>query len=159
MHEVELLRSAGDRRLFEIEGVGWLRTASWLSHRGEAGVVGSAVAEWAFEPRGWTAGRAEALDRRSGLPLGGYRRMKTFGPDGEVTWGGRVHELERASSWRSRLRLDGGGATLLQLDVRGYGRRPATLRVDPALDGQPGLVLFVCWLGTLLVTQTAAAGA
>ncbi len=156
MREVELQRSPEDRRLYEIEGVGWLRSASWLSLRGEAGGVGSTVAEWAFEPRGWTGGQAEAIDRRSGLPIGGYQRTRTFSEDGEVTWGGRVHELGRVSRWRSRFQLSDGHATLLVLDVRGYGSRPVTLRVDAALDGQPGLVLFASWLGRLFVAQTAS---
>lgn len=159
MREVELRRSPADRRLFEAQGVGWLRTASWLSQRGEAGAAGSTTAEWAFEPRGWTGARAEAIDRRSGLPIGGYRRTGTFSQDGEVTWGGRVHGLGRASRWRQRFRLVDGRATLLELDVRGYGRRPVTLRVDPALEGQPGLVLFACWLGTQFVAQASAASA
>lgn len=159
MREVELRRSARDRRLFEAEGVGWLRHDRWLSHRGEGGSVGSAAAEWSFEPRGWTGGRAEALDRRSGLPIGGYRRTAAFSQDGEVTWAGRVHELGRASRWRSRFRLADGPATLLELDVRGHGSRPVTLRVDPALDGEPGLVLFACWLGRLFAAQAAAGAA
>lgn len=155
MREVQLLRSAEDRRRYEIDGVGWLRSASWLSGRGESGAADATSAEWAFEPRGWAGGRAEALDLRSGMPIGGYRRTATFTHRGEVTWAGRLHTLRTTSSWRQRFELDRDGVAVVALQVRGYGRAPVTLSVAP--DVEPGLVLFTCWLCRLFVTQDSAA--
>ncbi|MEZ5096480.1 MAG: hypothetical protein R2731_10375 [Nocardioides sp.] len=156
MQEMELVRSPDDRRRYELAGIGWLRSSSWLSNRAEAGTT-AAAPQWAFEPRGWSGGKAEAIDLRSGMPMGGYRRTGAFSHRGEVSWGGRMFEVSKASSWRQRYRLADGAATLAELDVKGYGKRPARMRVEPGVvAAEPGLVLFTCWLCQLFVSQDTA---
>ena len=108
MREVVLTRSATDRRRFEIEGLGWLRSSGLVRPRTEAGVTGGQ--HWAFEPRGWTGGRAEALDGVSGLPVGEYRRTGTLSHAGTVTWQSRSYDLASTSRWRERFALSLGGS-------------------------------------------------
>ena len=155
MREGTLTRSAEDRRRFELEGYGWLRSEGWLTHKAGAGATSGAG--WRFEPQGWTGGRAEALDATSGLPVGVYRRTGSFRQRGTVTWGARSYELTGVGWAGERFQLSSDGATLVELKVRGWGKKRVALTIDESLDREPGLVLFTCWLVQLLVEQSSAA--
>jgi hypothetical protein len=159
MRKLGLTRSVDDRRRWEIVGIGWLRSAGWLSQRAAAGrePFTGAAGDWAFEPRGWTGGRAEALDPGTGLRLGGYRRTSVISHNGTVTWGGRDYELARTSSWRQHFRLSLDGEPAADLAVKSLGRTRVELTLTPLLEHEPGLVLFVCWLCQLFVAQDSAA--
>ncbi len=157
MHEGTLTRSVEDRRRFELEGYGWLRSEGWLSHKAESG--STTGAGWRFEPTGWTGGRAEALDAMSGLPVGDYRRTGSFRQRGTVTWGARSYELTGVGWGGQRFQLTSGGTILVELKARSWGRSRVTLTIDESLDREPGLVLFTCWLVQLLLEQSSAAAA
>ncbi len=157
MREVRLRRSGDDRRRYEIGGVGWLRSAGWLTQKADAGTGAAAEPEWTFEPRGWTGGKAEALDRRSSLPVGGYHRAKALSHAGSVSWASRTYDLARTRGWRQRYLLSLDAQSVIALEVKGYGKQPVRLSISPTLADEPGLVLFTCWLCQLFAAQDAGA--
>ncbi len=157
VREVELTRSATDRSRYELEGLGWLRSSGLLRPRTEAGVTGGQ--HWTFVPRGWTGGRAEALDGVSGLPVGDYRRTGKLSYAGTVTWHSRSYDLASTSRWRQRFAVSLGEHPLVELDVKGRAKRPVTLRIASSVESEPGLVLFACWLCQRFTTQASSGGA
>ena len=154
MREVQLSRSGADRRRYEIDGIGWLRSVGLLRLRAEAGDSGGQ--HWAFEPRGWAGHRAEALDGLSGLPVAEYRRTAKLSHGGMITWRSREYHLGPASRWRQRYAISLGEEQLAEIAVKGRGKQPVTLYLAPALETEPGLVLFACWLCQGFVTQSSA---
>ena len=150
-----LTRSVEDRKRFDLEPWGWLRGKGWLTEKSDAGTPTGTV--WHFEPRGWTGGRAEALDAVSGQAVGDYRWTGSFRRRGTVTWGARSYELASEGWFGKRYELRAEDRTFVGLEVKGWGRRPVTIEVDESLDAEPGLVLFSCWLVQLFVAQDAAA--
>ncbi len=156
MREVQLRRSATDRHRYEIDGVGWLRGLGLTRTKAEAGATSGHG--WVFEPRGWTGRRAEALDGISHLPLAEYRSTRKLSHGGSIVWRSRTYELASTSTWKSRFALSLGEEQLLELRVKSFGKQPVALRVAPALEAEPGLVLFACWLCQGFVSHDAAAG-
>ena len=155
MREVQLSRSGADRRRYEIDGIGWLRSVGLFRLRAEAGTTGDR--HWAFEPRGWAGGRAEALDGASGLPVADYRRTAKLSHGGTITWQSRAYDLRPASRWQQRYVVSLGEQQLAEIAVKGRSKQPVTLRIAPSLEAEPGLVLFACWLCQGFVTQSSAA--
>jgi hypothetical protein len=135
MADVELTRSADDRRLYDLAGVGTLRLEGWSSRKAmeATDAAGEVVGE--YEPRG-------AL-RRGGL----------------VRWAGRELELRPASRWRERYALADGDRELAAFDGKGWGKRPVKVTLDDADALQPGLVLFAAFVVRGLAEDAGSAAA
>jgi hypothetical protein len=138
--ELELTRVRGDRRLYELEGVGTLRLEGFL---GRAATAEAGGVRWKIARRGFWRRELEAVDEL-GVVAGGFF-PRTVRRGGTLRWGQRELTLHPASSWRERYALADGERELALLDGKGWGRRPVriTLR-DRTPD--PGLLLFAAFV-------------
>jgi hypothetical protein len=139
--ELELTRTPGDRRRFELEGVGALRVGGVFSRGATAEANG---AEWSFGRRGFLRVTMEATDAMGDV-VGSFTagRVKRGGP---VQWRGRELELRAASRWKERYALADGDRELAVLDGKGWGKRPVKVSVDDSAAVEPGLLLFAAYV-------------
>ena len=154
MIELELTRSARDRRLYELAGIGTLRLEGLASRRAlaQAGGRRRAIARRGF----W--GRAMEATAEDGTVAGRFD-PRSIRRGGTVWWGGRELALRPASAWRERYALAEGGRELALLEGKGWGRRPVS-KVSLADELEPGLVLFTAFVVRGLAEDAnAAAGA
>ena len=157
MTELELTRTSGNRRLYELEGVGTVQLEGLFSRRATAEANGT---RWQFTRRGFWQRGVQASDVL-GAAVGefaphGLRR------GGALHWGGRELTLRPASSWRERYALADGEHELALLDGKGWGKRPVKVTVDEPGAVEPGLLLFAAFVVRGLAEDagsTAAAGA
>lgn len=155
MAELELTRSAVDRRRYEVDGVGALRLGGMFS-RGATAEADAAT--WAFRRTGFWQSRVEATDATDGV-VGSFepRRMRR---GGELRWGGRELELRPASRWKERYALADGDRELAVLDGKGWGKRPVKITIEDPAAVEPGLLLFAVFVVRGLAEDAgAAAGA
>jgi len=140
MADVELIRTPGDRRRLELEGIGTLRLERLSRATAEAGGVA-----WQFDHRFWKA-VAEATDLAGGLAgkyVGGRR-------DGTLRWGEREFTLRQASFLRYA--LADGERELVLLDWGTprvsdvWRKRPAKITVEDPAALEPGLLLFASYV-------------
>jgi hypothetical protein len=152
--ELELTRSAGDRRRYEVDGVGALRLGGVFS-RGATAEADAAT--WAFRRTGFWKTRIEATDA-SDMVVGSFepRRMRR---GGELRWGGRELELRPASRWKERYALADGDRELAVLDGKGWGKRPVKITIEDAAAVEPGLRLFAAFVVRGLAEDAGAAAA
>lgn len=155
MVELELTRSASDRRLYELTGIGTVRMPS-LFARGPA-IATAGRPSWRFERRFWSRG-AIAMDDTGALS--GEFQPRTLRRGGTLRWNERELALRPASSFRERYALADGNREVALFDGKSWGRRPVKVTLeDESLD--PGLVLFTAWIvrGLAEDAGTAAAAA
>jgi hypothetical protein len=138
--ELELVRSKGDRRLYELADVGTLRLEGIFRR--------SAIAEadserWTLRRRLWTGGIV-ASDA-TGATVGEFM-TRLFGSGGTLHWHGREFKLRRASVWRERYGLAEGERELALFDVKPWGRRPIYIRVEASAQVDAGLLLFALFV-------------
>lgn len=140
MADLELKRTAGDRRLYALEGVGTLRLMGFALRTATAEAGG----------RRWRIGRRRLWQRviqatdEAGTAVGefvprGLRR-------GTLRWAGRELTLRPASRWRERYALVEGDRELTILDGKGWGARPVKVTVDDPEAHEPGLLLFAAFV-------------
>src|SRR5688572_23935943 len=103
MADLELERTAGDRRLYSIDGVGTLRLTGVISRGASAEADGT---RWAFDRRGLWQRTIEATDE-AGAVVGEFE-PRTIRRGGTLRWAGRELTLRPASSWRERYALADG---------------------------------------------------
>src|SRR4051794_26385671 len=125
MADLELARSARDRRLYVLDGVGTLRLAGWLSRSGTAEAGGR---RWMFARRGLVGRLFEAVGDKGALA--GTFRGGSIRRGGALRWGHREYVLRPASAWRERYALALDDRELALLDGRGWGKRPVRVTVD-----------------------------
>ncbi len=152
MAELELTRSADDRRRYEVDGVGALRLGGFLS-RGATAEAGTA--EWSFARRGFWQRTVEATDA-TGDVVGSFQPGK-LRRGGALRWGVRDLELRPASRWRERYALVDGDRELAALDGKGWGKRPVKIAVDDPAAVDPGLLLFATFVVRGLAEDAGAA--
>jgi hypothetical protein len=152
MAELELTRSRGDRRVYEVDGVGTLRLGGLLS-RGATAEAGAA--SWSFDRRGLWQRTIEASDA-AGDVVGSFD-PRTLRRGGVLRWGDRDFELRPASRWKERYALVYGGRELAVLDGKGWGRRPVRISVDDPRAVEPALLLFAAYLVRRLAEDAGAA--
>jgi hypothetical protein len=145
--ELELVRSTGDRRLYELADVGTLRLEGIFSR--------SAIAEanserWTLRRRLWTSG-IDASDT-TGATVGEFT-TKLFGSGGRVHWHGREFTLRRASVWRERYALAEGERELVLFDVKPWGRRPVYIRLETSAQLDAGLLLFAIFVARAVASD------
>jgi hypothetical protein len=138
--ELELVRSKGDRRLYELADVGTLRLEGIF---GRSAIAEADSERWTLRRRLWTSG-IDASDG-TGATVGEFT-TKLFGSGGKLHWRGREFTLRRASVWRERYALVEGERELVLFDVKPWGRRPVFVRVEPAAQVDSGLLLFAVFV-------------
>jgi len=155
MAELELTRSRGDRRLYEIEGVGALRLRGLLSRGATAEAAGGA---WSFDRRGFWQRAVDASDA-TGAVVGSFD-PRTWRRGGSLRWGARELEGRPASAWRERYALLDGDRELAVLDGKGWGKRPVRIAIGDSSAVEAGLLLFAPFVVRGLAEDAgAAAGA
>jgi hypothetical protein len=154
MAELELTRSADDRRRYEVAGIGALRLAGAFSRRATAQ---AGDASWSFDGRGLWQRTITASDA-AGSVVGSFDR-RSWGRGGKLRWQGRELELRPASRWKDRYALVDGDRELAVLEGKGWGRRPVKLDVDDPAATDPGLLLFAAYLVRRFAEDTASAAA
>lgn len=154
MTELELTRTADDRRLYALEGVGTLRFEGWTSRKATAEAGGDA---WRFARRGFWQRSGEAVDG-AGVTVGAFE-PRTWRRGGTVRWDGRELTLRPASMWRERYALADGDRELVILDGKGWGRPPVKVSVEDPDAIEAGLLLFAAFVVRGLADDSAAAAA
>jgi hypothetical protein len=154
MTDLELKRTAEDRRLYDLEGVGTLRLEGWGSPRATAD---TGVRSWHFARRGlWRRG-IDATDAFGG-------EAGTFEParkrrGGKLSWIDDEFVLRPASMWRERYALANGEHELVVLDCHDWGKQSVRVTVADLDEIDPGLLLFVTFVVRGLVVDAGAAAA
>jgi hypothetical protein len=154
MAELELTRSPGDRRLYDLPGVGTLRLPGVLSR------VATAEADanrWQFRKRGLFGRAVDATDV-TGSPVGTFE-PHSLRRGGSLRWNGRELALQPASAWRERYALADGAAELATFESKGWGRRPVKVVVEDDAALQAGLLLFAVYVVRGLGDEASAAAA
>ena len=137
-----LTRAGDDRRRYDLAGVGSIRRPGLFGRASELRTVtGRALLA---RPSGLLHLGAEAVDEASGI-VGTFSQQGTLRHGGEVVWNGLPHRITSQSSWKYRYELAHHDRSLLEVEARGWGQKPAQVVIS---DGRvdPGLVLFTLWL-------------
>src|SRR3954447_1459583 len=152
MPELELVRSAGDRRRYEVEGVGALQLGGPFSRSATAEADATA---WTFRRTGFWQRTVEATDAIDNV-VGSFapRKMKR---GGGLVWGGRELGRGRASRWKERYALADGDRELAVFEGKGWGKRPVKITVDDPAPVEPGLLLFAVFVVRGLAEDAGAA--
>ncbi|HEV7804864.1 MAG TPA: hypothetical protein VGO81_07880 [Solirubrobacteraceae bacterium] len=154
MAELELTRTAEDRRLFALEGVGTLRLEGWGSPRATAE---TGVRSWHFARRGYWRRGIDATDAFGGMAGTFEPARKRRG--GALHWVDDDLVLRPASMWRERYALADGDRELVVLDSKDWGKRPLRVTVEDLDEIDPGLLLFATFVVRGLTVETGAAAA
>ena len=141
MADLELTRTQGDRRLYELEGVGSLRLQGLASRTATAEAGGT---RWQIGRRGFWRRLIVATDA-AGAAVGEFE-PRGLRRGGTLRWAGRELVLRPASNWRERYALADGERELAVLDGKGWGRRPVKVTVDDPDAVEPGLLLFAAFV-------------
>ncbi len=152
MRELELTRSAEDRRLYELAGVGTVRLKGWASRAAGAEANGRS---WEIARRGLFQVTVEATDE-TGEMVGRFR-ARGLRRGGSLSWVDRELVLRPASHWRQRYALADGDRELAVLEGKGWGRRPVKVSVDDPSALDPGLLLFAAFVVRGLAEDASAA--
>ena len=97
MTDLELTRSANDRRVYILDGVGTLRLEGLFSRTATAEAAGQS---WRFAQNGLWKRSADATDE-TGSTVGQFE-PRGLRRGGTVRWAGRALTLQPASAWRDR---------------------------------------------------------
>jgi hypothetical protein len=141
MADLELKRTADDRRLFALEGVGTLRLEGLGSPRATAE---TGVRSWHFARRGLFRRGIEATDA-FGATAGTFEHHRRR-VGGALRWGDSDLVLRPASMWRARYALADGDHELVVLDGKDWGKRPVKVTVDDPAEIDHGLLLFAAFV-------------
>ena len=153
MGEIELTRSPGDRRLYELAGVGTLRVAGWTSRSATAE---AAAQRWELGRRGVFSSAMEAIDAAGAVA--GEFKGRALRRGGTLIWGARELELRPSSMWKERYALADGERELATIEGKGWGKRPVKVTVEDAAGAlDPGLLLFAVYVVRALAEDAAAA--
>jgi hypothetical protein len=152
MAELALTRSKGDRRRYELEGIGTLRLGGWASRwaTAEAG-----ERKWGLARRGILRSRIEATDP-AGTVVGTFEG-RSLKRGGTLRWDGAEYVLKPDSRWRERYALVDGERTLSTLEGKGWGKRPVRVEIADDVTIAPGLVLFAAFVVRALAEDASSA--
>lgn len=155
MAELALTRSSGDKRHYDLDGVGTLRLGGWASRWATAK---AGEREWGLARRGIFRSRIEATDS-AGTVVGSFsgRSLKR---GGTLRWEEAEYVLEPDSHWKERYALAAGERRLALVEGKGWGKRPVRVDLDDDAKIDAGLVLFCAFVVRALAEDaSAAAGA
>ena len=153
--DLELTRSQGDRRRYDLAGVGTLSLQGRLFSR-------TAVAEadgnrWRFTASGVFRPGATATDA-TGAVVGEFE-ARTLRRGGALRWAERELVVRPASAWRERYALAEGDRELALFHGKGWGRRPVTVTVDDPAALDAGLLLFTAFVVRRLAEDAGGSAA
>jgi len=149
--DLELTRVKGDRRLYELGGVGSLRLGGLFARNATAEAGGI---RWRFG-RGVLSRRVEAVGE-AGAPTGEFD-PNTLRRGGTLRWGANEFTLRPASAWRERYALAAGDHEFALIDGRSWGKRPVRLTIADPSGVEPGLLLFTAFVVRSLAEDADAA--
>jgi hypothetical protein len=152
--ELALTRKSGDRRRYDLEGVGNLRLGG-LASRWATAEAGER--KWGFARRGIFKSIIEATDP-AGTVVGSFEG-RSLKRGGTLRWDGREYVLRPDSRWRERYALAEGERALATLEGKGWGKRPVRVDVDDAARIEPGLLLFAAFVVRALAEDASSAAA
>jgi hypothetical protein len=141
MENLELKRTADDRRLYAAEGLGTLRLEGLGGRMATAEAGGES---WHITRRGFWRRIVQASDRADSVV--GEFEPRSLRRGGVLHWAGRELELRPASHWRERYALADGDRELALFDGKGWGRRPVRVTVHDPGALEPGLLLFAAFV-------------
>jgi hypothetical protein len=140
MIELELSRTPGDRRLYNLQGVGTLRREGPLSRSATAEADSSS---WRFSRRSLWRRVLQATDARGVV---GEFVPRDIRRGGALRWGGDKYTLHPVSALRERYALRDGDRELVLIDGRSWGRRPVKITLAHPGEIEPGLLLFASFV-------------
>jgi len=154
MAELELRRTAGDRRLYALDGVGTLRLTGWGSR--------SATAEagdrtWQLSGEGIFKQTLKASDA-SGASVGEFED-RSFGRGGTLRWAGREIALRSSGISGQRFAMVDIERELATFEACGWGKHPVRIDVHDDVELDPGLLLFGAFVINKLARDASAADA
>ncbi len=152
MAELALTRSSGDKRRYELEGVGTLRLGGWASRWATAEV---GERRWGFARRGILRCVIQATNP-AGTVVGAFEG-RSLKRGGALRWDGRDYVLRPDSRWKERYALDDDGRTLATLDGKNWGKRPVRFDLADDVTTEPGLLLFAAFVVRALAHDAASA--
>lgn len=153
MAELALTRSSGDKRRFELNGIGTLRLGGWASRwaTAEAG-----ERKWGLARRGILKSVVQATEP-DGTVVGEFEG-RSLKRGGGLRWEDAEYTLEPDSRWKEHYALVDGERTLATLEGKGWGKRPVRVEIadDERIDA--GLLLFAAFVVRALAEDASAAG-
>jgi hypothetical protein len=152
LHDRELTRVPGDRRLYALAGFGTLRLQGFL---GRSAVAQAEGREWKIAPRGFWQRQIVAADETGATS--GVFDARAVRRGGTLRWGDRELTLNPASSWRERYELAEDDRPLALLDGKSWGKRPVRLTALVGEQLEPGLALFAVFVVRGLADDAASA--
>ena len=152
MADLALIRSPGDRRRYELDGVGTLRLGGWASRwaTAEAG-----ERRWGLARRGLWRSVIEATDPASTV-VGAFEG-RSLKRGGTLRWGEHEYLLKPDSNWTESYALLDGERRLAALEGKGWGKRPVRVAIDDEAEIDPGLLLFTAFVVRALAEDASAA--
>lgn len=141
MTELELTRISGDRRAYSLEGIGTVRLEGLFSNSATAD---AGEHSWRFSRRGFWGRALEATDAQ-GAAVGEFV-PRDIRRGGNLRWGNRELTMHPVSALRERYMLRDGDINLVQLDGKGWGRRPVRITLVQPDPIEPGLLLFAAFV-------------
>ena len=154
MTELALTRSSGDKRRYELDGIGTLRLGGWAS-RWATAVVGER--KWGLARRGILKSVIQATDP-AGTVVGEFEG-RSLKRGGTLRWDERDYVLQPDSRWKEHYVLVDGERRLAMLEGKGWGKRPVRVEIDDSARLDPGLVLFAAFVVRALAQDASSAGA
>ena len=151
MANLALTRSPGDRRRYELEGLGTLHLGGWASRWATAEV---GERRWGFARRGLWRSVIEATDP-AGTVVGAFEG-RSLKRGGTLRWEAQEYALKPDSNWIERYALLDGQRRLASLEGRGWGKRPVRIDVDDDADPATGLLLFTAFVVRALAEDASA---
>lgn len=152
MSELALTRKAGDKRRYDLEGMGSLRLGGWASRWATAEV---GEHRWGFARRGILRSVIEATDP-SGTVVGAFEG-RSLKRGGTLRWEEREYVLASDSMWKERYALLDGERRLASLEGKGWGKRPVRIDVDDDAGLPLGLLLFAAFVVRALAQDASSA--
>jgi hypothetical protein len=155
MLELHLTRVPGERRLYNLDGIGTLRLSGLLTRSATA----QADAEtWQFARSGFWQRNVEATDAAGAVA--GTFRPREIRRGGRLDWRGREYALSPDSTFRERYWLTDGDRRIARLESTGWwgwgARQPVRLELEDPGGADPGLLLFASFVVRALADDAAA---
>jgi hypothetical protein len=152
--DLELTRSQGDGRQYDLAGVGTLRLHGLFSRTAVAEADGS---RYRFTTSGVFRREATATDA-TGAVVGEFE-ARTLRRGGALRWAKREFVVRPASAWRERYALAECDRELALFDGKGWGRRPVKVTMDDPAALDAGLLLFTAFVVRRLAEDAGSSAA
>ena len=153
MAELELTRTPGDRRLYDLPGVGTLRLPGLFARVATAEADAS---RWQLRKRGLLGRAVDATDLTGSQ--GGGSSPTAFAEAASCAGTAGSSPCGR-QGWRERYALADGDAELATVESKGWGRRPVKVVVEDDATLEAGLLLFAVYVVRGLGEEASSAAA